>query len=111
MTVFAGFDGVFKNDVWVLTNANGAIDVAIDIKPATIALRRRGPVPVAIVSSATFNAPAVVNTASVRFGRIGNEASALSCQIGDANSDGLLDLICTFSVQETGFQVGDTMGS
>jgi hypothetical protein len=52
-----------------------------------------------------------VNTASLRFGRTGNESSLTSCSpLQDVNKDGLLDVLCHFSAQRTGFQLGDTQG-
>ena len=119
MVVFAGNDNSgFLNDVWVLSNASGAIDipVAIDIKagvtPNNISLALDRDITVAILSTATFNAPAFVDRTSLTFGRTGNEASRTSCNAAsrDVNGDSRMDLVCHFSVTAAGFQLGDTLG-
>jgi hypothetical protein len=52
-----------------------------------------------------------VNTASLKFGRTGNESSLASCSPPqDVNKDRRLDVLCHFSAQKTGFQLGDTQG-
>ena len=92
------------------------IQVAIDIKPGNdlnpIILVSNGRIPLAILSSAEFYAPADVNPASLRFGRTGEETSLVSCNPGshDVNADGRLDLVCHFRTQEAGFQADDTEG-
>lgn len=93
----------------------GVIPVTIDIKPSNdrnlILTNSRRPTPVAILSSATFSAPADVDTDTLTFGRTGSEQSFDSCQPGaDVNGDGLLDLVCDFTTSQTGFQAGDTQG-
>jgi uncharacterized delta-60 repeat protein len=92
-----------------------AIAVSVDIKPGdfpnVIDLGSKGTIPVAVLSTADFNAPKQVNTASLQFGRTGNESSLASCSPPqDVNKDGLLDVLCHFSAQTTGFQLGDTQG-
>jgi hypothetical protein len=98
---------------------------AIDIKPGDstnkIHIRQPGNVAVAILSSASFNAPAMVVKDSLTFGRIGDEQSLVFrpdrfdsrllvpvCNTRDVNSDGLKDLICQFNKQQAGFQFTDT---
>ena len=99
----------------VLINTE-VIEVGIDIKPGSdpnsINPNSKGTIPVAILSSADFNAPESIGRASLTFGRTGSEASLASCKgIGeDANGDGLLDLICHFTTQQTSFQEGDVEG-
>jgi hypothetical protein len=51
-----------------------------------------------------------VDATSLTFGRTGDEPSLAFCQAGDVNGDGLLDLVCHFHTQLTGFQAGDTIG-
>jgi len=92
-----------------------AIHVDIDIKPGdspnSINPRSRGTIPVAILSSADFDAPAQVDLTSLTFGHTGEEASLAFCsEAEDVNGDGLLDLVCHFNTQLTGFQTGDTEG-
>lgn len=91
------------------------ITVQIDIKPGTtpnvINLSKKGTVPVAILSTASFNAPNLVVATSLKFGRTGNESSLASCgPPQDVNGDGLPDLVCQFNVQQTGFQPRNTQG-
>ena len=71
-----------------------------------------GKIPVAILSTATFNAVTDVDASSLTFGRTGNEQSLAFCDTGgeDVNGDGLPDLVCHFETQSTGFQAGDTLG-
>ncbi len=46
------------------------------------------------------------------FGKTGDEPSLAFCNNGneDVNNDGLLDVVCHFYTQDTGFQFGDTEG-
>jgi YVTN family beta-propeller protein len=94
--------------------ARGAVTVTIDIKPGEapnpINPKARGNIPVAILSTSSFNAPARVRMASPTFGRTGNEPSLNRCNSEDVNRDGFLDLICLFDTQAAAFQAGDTQG-
>jgi hypothetical protein len=93
-----------------------ANDVAIDIKPGSqtnpINPRSIGKIPVAILSTADFNAPSEVDKTSLTFGRTGDEVSLAFCNKKgeDVNSDGLLDLVCQFKTKLTGFKSGDAEG-
>ena len=96
---------------------NLAIPVDISIKPGAtppvpINAGSHGTIPVAIISTSTFNAVTSVVTSSLTFGRTGKEQSLAFCNTGgeDVNGDGLLDLVCHFETQSTGFQSGDTLG-
>ena len=90
--------------------------VAIDIQPGgypnTINISKKGTIPVAILSSPTFNAPSVVDKKSITFGRTGDENSLSLCNRTpkDVNSDGYPDLICHFDIGKTNFRCGDTWG-
>jgi hypothetical protein len=90
--------------------------VGIDIKPGStdnpINTKSRGKIPVAILSSATFDAPAVVDRATLTFGRTGDEDSFSHCGGSgeDVNADGLADLVCHFNTQDAAFALGDTLG-
>ena len=89
--------------------------VDIDIKPGSmpnsINRQSRGKVPVAILSSPTFNAPVEVDATSLTFGRTGTETSFAFCSgPEDLNGDGLLDMACHFNTESTGFLLGDTQG-
>jgi hypothetical protein len=90
--------------------------VAIDVKPGSfpnsLNLRSKGKVPVAILSTGLFDAPSELNKSSLSFGRTGDEESLAFCNESgeDVNGDGLLDLVCHFRTQLTGFQIGDAEG-
>jgi len=89
-----------------------AIDIMPGQDPAIINPQSRGNVPVAILSSATFNATTQVDTSSLTLGSTGNESSLAFCNSSgeDVNGDGLLDLVCHFNTQQAGFKSTDTMG-
>ena len=94
---------------------NGAC-LNIDIKPGSfpnsINPTNEGSIPVAILSNPTFNAPSQVDQTNLFFGRTGNEDSLDFCSgAEDVNGDGLLDLVCHFNTEKTGFQKGDTQGT
>ena len=108
--------GVFDAFVTKLS-AVAVVSVHIDIKPGSaqnpINLGSHGLIPVAILSTPTFDARTVVAT-SVCFGDAGN-ASQRDCteahgkrHVADVNGDGRLDLLFHFEVKETGIDPGDT---
>jgi len=93
--------------------------VNIDIKPGTFpnttnCKNTSDNIPVALLSSATFDAT-TVNVNDVRFGKLGTEASELHRNKGqavthgaeDLNGDGLLDRIFHFTQRDTGFSCND----
>jgi hypothetical protein len=89
--------------------------VDIDIKPGSsagpIRLSSNGKIPVAILSTPTFDAPSKVDQTSLTFGRSGYEHSLASCDTPvDVNGDGLPDLLCHFTTRLTRFQIDDTEG-
>jgi hypothetical protein len=89
--------------------------VSIDIKPgdgpATINSKSKGKIPVAILSSPTFDAVTQVDQTSLTFGRTGSEKSLAFCSgPQDVNGDGLPDLVCYFDTSLTRFQGGDSKG-
>lgn len=91
-----------------------AKEVSIDIKPGSmpnsINPKSSGKIPVAILSKPDFDASASVNINSLTFGHAGTETSLAFCNSEDVNGDGLIDLMCHFYTQQTGFQAGDTTG-
>jgi hypothetical protein len=97
-------------------DGGGVQEINIDIKPGSqsnpINPKSIGKIPVAILSTADFNAPSEVDKSSLTFGRTGDELSLVSCNKRgeDVNGDGLLDLVCHFKTRLTGFQIGDIEG-
>lgn len=90
--------------------------VTIDIKPgegaAPINTKSKGTIPVAVLSSPTFDAVAQVDQTSLTFGHAGNEKSLAFCSgPQDVNGDGLLDLVCHFNTPLTQFQAADITGT
>lgn len=93
------------------------LTVGIEIKPPAappvpINPRSRGKIPVAILSTSSFNAVTQVDPRSVTFGATGNEASLAFCNRHgeDVNGDGLPDLVCHFFTPRTGFTSASTIG-
>jgi hypothetical protein len=86
---------------WPVQDGDVVIPVSIDIKPGSfpnsINLSSAGVVPVAILSSGTFDAtqvnPGTVSLAGAMVKLIG-KGDKYSCQAVDINGDGLLDLLC-----------------
>jgi hypothetical protein len=92
------------------TGAN-CVGVNLDVQPdsnqTTINPSSHAVIPVAILSTATFDATSV-NPLTVKFGRTGTEASPVHWSFADVNGDGRVDIILDFRVQSTGIQAGDT---
>ncbi|MCX5885360.1 MAG: DUF1566 domain-containing protein [Proteobacteria bacterium] len=94
---------------WPVRGPETILNVDIDIKPGgfpnSINLKSKGNVPVAILSSPTFDA-STVDRGTVEF------AGAPALSIGgwpeDVNSDGLMDLVLHFSTQSLNLTSGDT---
>ncbi len=86
------------------------VTVNIDIKPGnfpnSLNPRSKGVIPVAILTTATFDAT-TVNPAMVRFGATGTEAAPLQSALEDVDGDGDIDLILHFSTQATGIRCGE----
>lgn len=83
--------------------------VAIDVKPGSypnsINPRSQGNIPVAILTTGTFDA-ATVNPMTVLFGATGTEASPVHTALEDVDNDGDNDLILHFRTQDTGIVCG-----
>lgn len=92
-------------------------NIVIDIKPGNkehtkINPKARGVVPVALLSSETFDALAV-DQSSLGFGVTGEENNLAHCQKEgkDVNGDGRLDLVCHFDNERAGFDGSDVEGT
>ena len=105
-----------SNTVSILLNTSlpTTITVAIDIKPGSfpnsINPKSRGVIPVAILTTDSFDATTVDST-TVLFGPTGTEAPPVHAAIEDVDLDGDTDLILHFNTQATGIQCGDTSAS
>ncbi len=97
-----------------LRSGPSVVVVDIDIKPGSfpnsINPRSQGVIPVAILTTATFDATTVDPT-TVRFGATGTEAAPLQFALEDVDGDGDIDLILHFSTQATGIQCGSASAS
>jgi len=89
----------------------GTITVTIDIKPGSdpnsINTRNNSVIPVAILSTATFDAT-TVDPLSVTFGPGAATEVHGRGHIEDVNGDTVPDLVLHFSTQQSGLAVGDT---
>jgi hypothetical protein len=94
------------------------MQINIDIKPgnggsaAPINPKSRGSIPVALLSSDTFDA-LKVDMSSLTFGSTGDEKSLQRCgkDGSDVNNDGRLDLVCHFENQVAKFGATDLEGT
>lgn len=111
----------YWHDWWIYDNLGGVtvelwkvqieIPVTIDIKPGSfpnsINPGSKGKIPVAILTTTTFNV-ATVDPTTVLFGKTGTEAVAVQSALEDVDGDGDMDMIIHFNTQETGIVCGDT---
>jgi hypothetical protein len=83
----------------------GPLPVSIDIKPATfpntINTRSKGKIPVAILTTDSFDATAVDPT-TVLFGAAGTEVGPVQSALEDVDGDGDTDMVLHFVTQDTG---------
>ena len=105
-------------EVAALFNAGSAgkckVNVEIDIKPGelpnSVNPRNNGVVPVAILTTTTFDAT-TVNPMSVRFGPNGAGEAHGQGHLEDVDGDGDLDLVLHFRTQAAGIVCGATSAS
>jgi hypothetical protein len=102
-------DGLALCDIGAYEAMVQSVAAVIDIKPGSlpnsINPRSRGVVSVAILTTAGFDAM-MVDPASAGFGP--NQAGPVHVGFEDVDSDGYLDMVLHFRIQETGIQCGDT---
>jgi hypothetical protein len=96
-------------DIFITSNA-ATIDIKPGGSPNVIHLKSKGKIPVAVLSTASFKAPATIDPVTMIFGRAGYEASLSHYSAEDLNLDGLIDLVAHFYTQKTGFIHGHTVG-
>jgi hypothetical protein len=111
-------DGDSRDDgiIHIWTLPADTIEVEIDIKPGTdpnsINLGSAGVIPVAILSSETFDAlevdPGTVSLAGARIKMVGKSGKYLSHE-EDINGDGLLDLVCQVYTAQFMVESGETI--
>jgi hypothetical protein len=99
---------------FVLDYVLAATQVTLDIKPGafpnTIDLKSHGVIPVAIMTTSTFDAT-IVDPMTVQFGPNGATEAHGKGHIEDVNQDGKADLVLHFRTESTGIQCGDTSAS
>jgi uncharacterized membrane protein len=90
------------------------LQVTIDIKPGefpnSINLKSKGKIPVAILTTDTFDAT-TVKASTVGFGKTGDEAAPVVVSVKDVNGDRRPDLLLSFNIQDTGIQCGEISAS
>jgi hypothetical protein len=109
-------NGSYKLVISGVTPADNMVYINIEIKPgsdefAPVNPKSKGNIPVALLSSAQFDALKVKRD-TVTFGATGDELSLLRCgkEGTDVNGDGRMDLICQFDNQIADFDSGDLAG-
>lgn len=89
----------------------GTLESEIDIKPGSsrnpINLKSNGNIPVAILTSGTFDATQV-NWETVRFGPSGATERHQRVHVKDTDYDGDMDVVLHFKTRDTGILCGDT---
>lgn len=76
-------------------------------QPAPVNPKSQGVIPVAILSTSSFDATRV-DPVTVKFGATGTEASPKGASFEDVNRDGKLDMVLHFPTQQTGMTCGTT---
>lgn len=102
------------NDVFIQIRLEPVVSVSIDIKPGSfpnsINPKSEGVIPVAILSTDTFDAT-TVDPSTVKFGPDGATEAHGGRHREDVNKDGKKDLVLHFRTHDTGIECGDTSAS
>jgi hypothetical protein len=105
---------VSLSSVTITIYGEAALTVSIDIKPGSsdnsINPTSRGLIPVAILTTATFNATSV-DPSSVRFGPSGAAKADKRVRFTDVDRDGDRDLLLHFRTPASGIKCGDGFAS
>jgi hypothetical protein len=108
------FVSIDRNSIRLAPRVSAGIPVTIDIKsgsfPNSINPKSNGVIPVAILTTNTFDAT-TVDPLSIKFGPNGATEAQGRGHNEDVDGDGDLDLVLHFRTQETGIQCGDTSSS
>ena len=92
--------------------ATQAVRVTIDVKPGdeptAIEPAREGMLPIAVFSSAAFDA-STIDRSSITVGPTGTEAAPVRSMVEDSNKDARPDLLVLVRVQDLGLKCGDTV--
>lgn len=111
----ANGDGIVNVIDFAIASGIQVIAVPVDVHPGTgandINVRAKGVVPVAILSTDSFDAPTAVDVSTIQFGPNGAPVARDRGHIEDVNGDGRLDLVFQFDTQATGIACGDTVVS
>jgi hypothetical protein len=106
--------GLMRTDWVEVSQIIRVIVVPIDIKPGSdpnsINPKSKGKIPVAILTTGTFDATGV-DPSTVLFGATGTEAAPVQSALEDVDADGDIDMILHFNTQDTGIVCGDTTAS
>jgi hypothetical protein len=97
-------------EFWVVENLMVEIDIKPGSYPNAINLKKKGLIPVAILTTPDFDAT-TVDPLSVQFGPDGAVEAHGKGHIEDVDGDGDDDLVLHFKTQETGIEPGDTEAS
>lgn len=99
-----------RNFTFLSTSTAVSVDIKPKKDPNPVNLRSRDVIPVAILTTDTFDAT-TVDPLSVEFGPSGAFEAHDRGHIKDVDEDGDLDLMLHFAVRETGISCGDTSAS
>lgn len=91
------------------------VPILIDIKPGTFANsinpKSKGKIPVAILTTPSFDAAGAVDPTTILFGATGIEVAPVHSAMEDVDGDGDLDMILHFVTQDTGITCGSASAS